>query len=725
MNNKSRLSIFFFLFGALLCLLPVMALPWIDFFGIEVRTASELIPTLAKVDQHHGLQLEMPIYLIRQSFVPFFTELNPIYTYLITIIAFISLSIFLFELKKWSKIPTKQFVLGLGIWLLIMLYKLFPFHKNELIHTFGNLSLVSSLSSFVSLSILSSQAIPHLILQFGKKQEFRKTKRNYSILYAFFIIDLLFGLYIQNFGNTSRPEMMVTYLCLQWAIFWFQIVSNPILTHQKWFYTGVYLLAVPGLLWFLLHQNDAAIRFAFEWNFHCTFIMAFLFPAFIYSNFKEIFTQNLALHTVIFKAHRINIYLYQVGVLIIGLAWTFAKNASLFHVFLAGYYNQIGDIEQLSGKPELSKISYQMAQSNSRLNLKSNFELSKSSASDEEKAQYLNYTLTKRPHPFTYISLGNIYKNNDHAFQALFTFQEGFEKFPESAELATSVAIQFEKLNQPQDALKYYQMAANLDPKNASLFANSLYAQANITQSKVDVPEGFEDDLGVQANRLALYLLQQKSSHYTFDPGFQMQHNVQHFAYLYNAALLLKKQMPVYNFSNIQKNEALNNTFPELKLLEAWQNYYHEKPLLGLDQLSLIVAQDTTAKTQGLQNILGFWKEATLNSESHLTINNLATAQQALAAHPFTIKVLQKAIPILNTHHQQLQAYQYTLAALRYNENIAAYYPIYAMQALELSEITYAKEAMESLKKLDLALYVQEKGRFDKKFQEVVTKQKF
>ena len=77
MNNKSRLSIFFFLLGALLCLLPVMALPWIDFFGIEVRTASELIPTLAKVDQHHGLQLEMPIYLIRQSFVPFFTELNP------------------------------------------------------------------------------------------------------------------------------------------------------------------------------------------------------------------------------------------------------------------------------------------------------------------------------------------------------------------------------------------------------------------------------------------------------------------------------------------------------------------------------------------------------------------------------------------------------------------------------------------------------------------------
>ena len=133
---------------------------------------------------------------------------------------------------------------------------------------------------------------------------------------------------------------------------------------------SLYIFAIPGLLWFYIHQNDPAIRFIYEWNFKCILIMALLFPAFIYANFKEIFKQNLALHLVIFKAHRMKLYIYQLGVLIIALAWTFAGNASLYHVGMAGYYNQTGDIETLSGKPQLAKISYQMAQGYSRLNLK-------------------------------------------------------------------------------------------------------------------------------------------------------------------------------------------------------------------------------------------------------------------------------------------------------------------------------------------------------------------
>lgn len=703
----------------------MLILPTTDFFGISLQTASELIPSLAKVDHQNGLQLEMPIYLIRQSFIPQFTNITPLFTYLIIAFTLISLCIFTYEIKIWSKISTKQFILGISLWLLIIAYKLFPYNFNEFINSFGNLSLVSCFLSLVTLSILSSQTIPHLILQFGRKKDFKKTKRNYSILSIFFLMDLLFGLYIQNYGNTLRPTLMIAFLCIQWAFFWFQIVSNPVLQNQKVMYLGIYLLAIPGLIWFFLHQNDPAIRFVYEWNFRSMFIMTLLFPAFIYSNFKELFNQNLALHTVIFKAHRIKLYLYQVGVLIIGLAWTFAQNASLFHVFLAGYYNQVGDLEQLSGKPQLAQISYLTAQGNSRLNVKSNFELAKSSTSDEEKAQYLNYTLTKRPHPYTYLSLGTLYKNNDHPFQALFTFEEGFKKFPESAELATAIALQYEKLNQPKDAITYFNKAANLDPKNASIFANTLYAQANLASSKGEVPNGFEKDLGTQANRLGLYLLQQKSEDFEFKIDFKMEHNVQHFAYLHNASMYLKDKMLTVDFSKIKKNEALLHTFPELNLLEAWQNYYHNKPLIGLDQLSLMIAQDTTAKTKGLQNILGFWKETQATKPFTSPITNLQQAKKALESAPFNQAVLQKAIQILNQHKEQQLGYHYALSALRYNEQTPIYYSIYALQALELSEITYAKEAMETLKKLDPKLFQQSKTDFESKLEEIVKRSRF
>jgi len=719
MNQKSSYSIFYFILGAFLCLSPSLSFFWVQGFGISQRISSELIPSLAKVDQVKGLQLEMPIFLIRQQIVPYFTEINPIFTFIFFVFALIGILALSWEIKIWSKISTRQFYLGIGIWVLIFAIKLFPFEKNLIISSIGNFTLVTCLLSLVTLSILSSQTIPHLILQFGRKKAFSKTKRNYTLLYLVFLIDLGFGLYQQSFGNSLRPELMITILCLQWAVFWFQISSDSNLQGYKYLFAGIYLLSIPAVYWFYIHQNDAAIRFAFEWNFKCTFIMAILFPMFVFSNFKEIFSKNLALHTVVFKAHRIPLYLYQIGVLIVGLTWTFARNASLFHVFLAGYYNQIGDLEILSNKPQLAKISYQMAQGNSRLNLKSNFELARLSTSDEEKAQYLTYTLSKKPHLLTYLSVGTIYAKNDHPFQALFTYQEGFEKFPESAELATALAIQFEKLNQPKDALKYFQMASDLAPENASLFSNKLYAQAQFEIGNRTISAGFEEDLGTQTNRIALYLLQQKTVPFEFKKDFQMEHNVQNFAYLYNAEMYLKDKMPAVDYTSILNNDGIASTFPELKTLEAWHNYYQQKPLIGLDQLSLIIAQDTTAKTQGLQNILGFWKDAQLKSNTNLNFTDLRSAKKALESHPFNLQVLQKAIPILNVHKQQNLGYQYAMAALRYNENIATYYPIYAHQALEISEITYAKDAMAKLKQLDLGLYEKEIKRFEKKVEKV------
>ncbi len=724
MDNKSRSSIYFFLLGSILCLLPVLSFPWINIFGISVQTASELLPSMAKVGQNQQLQLEMPIYLIRQSFIPYFSTIHPIFTYLIIGFACLSLLIFTYEIKIWSKISTKQFALGIGLWLIIFIYKLFPFNQNEFIHGIGNISLVLCMLSIVALSICSSQAIPHLILQFGQNKNYRKTKRNYSLLYAVFIIDLGIGLYNQHGGNPLKPELMLIYLCLHWLAFWFQISSNGALEKYRLLFAGLYLVAIPGICWFYFHQNDAAIRFAFEWNFRSTFIMAFLFPIFIYSNFQEIFNQNLALHTVIFKAHRIKLYLYQVGVLIVGLTWTFAQNATLFHVFLAGYYNQVGDLEQLTGKPQIAQISYQMAQSNSRLNLKSNIELAKLSSNDEEKAQYLSYTLNKRTHPFTYLFLGNLYKNNDHPFQALFTFQEGFEKFPESAELATAIAVQFEKLNQPKDASTYYQKALNLDPKNTSLIGNQLYAKAILDKQNNESLIESEENLAVQANQLALNLLQHKSSQFEFNKDFQLTSQVQDFAYLYNASLYLKDKMPRINYSQLNKNEALLNTFPELKTLEAWQDYYQNNRLKALQKISFLKETYAGKEANPYEQVFYFWHN-TLNEPIKSIESLKGTPEQLLEKFPFSVDLQNKYFPILNAQKKEKIAYDYALAAIQFNPNKAELYPNYILQAIQISELSYAEEAYSKLKTLSPSLYQKFQSTFEHKRKEIERKRAF
>lgn len=726
MSNKSGHLIYWFLVGTILCLLPLLWELRADSFGIGVQAASELIPSFAKVDQNQILQLEMPIYWIRQQYIPYFTDINPIYTRIISITNLIGLLTLAFGIKQWANINNKQFYLGISIWIAITIFKAIPLSLFPIPYSLFPIpySLTLCLISLVALSILSSQTIPHLILQFGRKQSFEITRKTYVLLYIFFLFDLAIGLYLQQAGNAPRSEFMVAVLCIQWAIFWFQVTSNPILQQYKTLLLGLFLLAIPGLLWFYLHLNDPAIRFIYEWNFRCILIMALLFPAFMYANFREIFKQNLALHSVIFKAHRLKLHIYQIGVLIIALAWTFAGNASLYHVGLAGYFNQMGDIESLTGKPQLAKISYQMAQGNSRLNLKSNFELAKRSTSDEEKAQFIQYTLTKKPHPYAFLSLADIYKKNDHPFQCLFTLEEGFNKFPESFELATALAIQYEKLNQPRDAQKFYTIAHQLDENNPLLAANFIYGNVHIGKKPISLEQPETDDLGWKSNQLAASLVTGKKIQESPVANFTFQHNVQHFAYLYNASMAWKEQAPNVPFEEIFKNSSNIQTFPELQLVDAWQDFYQGRRLKSLQKISFLKETYTGKDANPYEQLFYFWHQ-TMNEPIKSTASLNGTPEQLLEKFPFSLDLQNKYFPILNAQKKDKIAYDYALASIQFNPNKAELYPNYILQALQMSEVGYAKEAMEKLKKLDKNLHQRVLSKYLKKLKEQEAKRLF
>lgn len=722
MNQATRNTILFFIIGASLCIFPLFALPWLETSGIRVDVASELLPTIAKVDQNQTLQLQMPIYLIRQQFIPYISSIQLIYTYFFMAFAILGLGMILWGIKKWATISSKQFVLGLAVWGFILLYKLLALPSQEILLTLSQWILPLSFLAIFALSVLSSQTIPLLILQMGRRTSITKTKRTYTFLYLLLLIDLAASFYLQEGGDAQQPTSMLIYLVVYWGLFYFQILSNPVLREQKTVYVGLLLISLSSIWWFLLHLNDPALRFAFEWLQRCTLIMALLFPAFIYSNFKEIFTQNLPLHLVVFKAHRLKLYLYQIGVLILGLGWVFAKNASLYHIFLAGFYNQTGDMETFAGKPQLAKISYLTAQANSRLNYKSNLELAKLSENDEEKAQYLSYTLNKFNNPITYLSLGSIYKNNDHPFQALFTFQEGLEKYPDSHVLATALAIQYEKLNQPNEALSAYKKAHELAPKNASTFANLLYAQANLFKSKSNIPVGFENDLAAQSNRMALWMLQGKTVNAQVEKDFKMANDVPHFAYLYNLYVLNKSKSTLVDFGSLLKNETLAGTFPELKLLDAWNDFYGDKRLRALQKISFLKENYAGSEENPYESIFYFWHQ-TLNEAT--AINAQAECKVTLEKYPFSLAAQAHCFPKLNAQKQEKLAYDYALAAIQFNPNRAELYPNYIIQALKISETSYAKEAMQTLKKLDPKRYASNEPAFKKELERVVAKRVF
>ena len=173
----------------------------------------------------------------------------------------------------------------------------------------------------------------------------------------------------------------------------------------------------------------------------------------------------------------------------------------------------------------------------------------------------------------------------------------------------------------------------------------------------------------------------------------------------------------MYDLAGWQKS--LSAIFPEVELLKSWQVFYHAKPLVALNQLNLSIAADTT-QGSGMMGVLAFWKYATAFPAKTPPISR-TNADSFLEKYPFQLAVLQQALPLVPTK----KGYEAALAALQWNEQNPAFYPIYAMQALKMGEISYADEAMGKLKTLNPGLYQASQESYLAEKQRALEKTKF
>jgi hypothetical protein len=163
----------------------------------------------------------------------------------------------------------------------------------------------------------------------------------------------------------------------------------------------------------------------------------------------------------------------------------------------------------------------------------------------------------------------------------------------------------------------------------------------------------------------------------------------------------------------------MGDMFPELELLNSWQEFYHEKPLAALNQLNISIATDTT-QSSGMTGVLAFWKYVTAFPAKTPAVTK-TNALQMLEKYPFQLAILREALPFVPAK----TGYEYSLAALQWNEQNPAYYPIYAFQALKMGEISYADEAMDKLKSLDPVLYQAQQASYLAEKQRALQKTKF
>jgi Flp pilus assembly protein TadD len=721
-----------FVLGAILSLLALIAIYTHSTSLLTWNEYSELLPVFSKVDAHNSFQLDNQLFLIRQSYYINFLEIDPNIFLFYSIAGIIGIAYLMIGFQKWSKINPRQFIFGIILWVGIVAYNNMQQGLNDWILLLQQQIGYAGIIVVFIWAIISSQAIPSFIVQLSFQFDKKNNTQIWYLLGVFYLVNLIlsFGNMLNYWDSTFHLPSYIFWIVSS-ILFLLQTMKFQDKTQQI-IYFGMFLLAISTYIVMYVQHNDPGIKAIETWGLMCQIVMVIIFPAFIYTNFKELIPSHLPIFKVFHKAQKLPIYLIHIGIFLLAFSWVFALNTAVFHQIMAGKSNQDGDNAYVLKEYNLAEIHYKNALVHSKLNSKSNISLARLAQEknlEEEQAYYLSNTLVKNPQAETYIALSHLYAKNNHIFESLFNLKKGLALLPENSHLLNQVAINYEKLNQLDSAKYFYRQAFELAPKDELAIANYIYFESKYAQNQVvkQLLNHQNSSNRVIQNNLLLY----KATHNlplpkaTISADFEPQMDVRDWAILYNTTSLLKEKAPLYSYAKWKKNPDVQKFFPEVAFLEAWQNYYHQKPLLGLDQLSLIISQDTSSKSKGYPYILGYWKEVQLTSTPTIQISNLLSAKKALEKYPFNISVLLKAFPILNQHKEQKLAYYYALSALRYNEQIPEYYPIYALQALELSEITYANEAMELLKRLNPELYRKELANFENKKQEVLKMQKF
>mgnify|MGYP000231651106 FL=1 len=702
-----------------LCLTSTALWLFFSYSPIELHAISEIIPDRAIIDENGTTQLEGMIYFVRQSFLS--GASNPLIwpMYLYSGLALVAIVLILIGLKKWAQIPRNYFVGGFIVWAGLVVGTNLHHSIREIgliiIEQFNGLGILSLIAS----AILLSAAIPRLLFQLGDSNQYQQSRRNWLILFGFSLSNLIltYGKEFLGWDITfAIPGLIFSQIA--WIAYSFQVDWM-----NSWLRWGINLLSLSTLLYFQISGNDPGINAFVHGSLICQSVMLFLFPLFIISNFKTPIQQHLPVYKIIHKAPHVDLRLMYLGVFILGSAWVYAKNASVIHQFQAAFYNERGDMESQAENRKSAEFAYQQAMLHSKLNAKSNLSLAALAlqANDyETAAYYLATSLQKHASESAYLALANIYLNNDHAFEALFMLQKAQQQFPESLEILTSLAKQFESLKSIDSANYYYQKAYKLHPNNSISQGNMLYS------AKMPIENNEDTDPAVAANNLAIALKSKKSVQIpapetTQNPGLDLRQ----WAYVYNYQLYAKNQSPEYPISQWVKNPLTAAAFPEYNLIEAWQAYHHGKPLTALQKLDLLIKRDTTATGTGLKSMLDFWKTSLLKPQATQPLTTLQMAQNALRQYPFQVDVLQQALPLLNKNKQEKAGYDAALAALQWNEGVPVYYLIFAMQAYQIGEITYGNEAVQELKKRNPTIYLANQAILGKALQEAIRRQNF
>jgi hypothetical protein len=388
-----------------------------------------------------------------------------------------------------------------------------------------------------------------------------------------------------------------------------------------------------------------------------------IFLVYLISNFINPLLAGKPVHRALYNPQTMPYFTFRLAGLIAVLAFLFKSNMEvpIYHT-ISSYYNAIGDMYRLGEDPTLAKGYYERGKNYGARNHRSNYMLAQMAEEKNDKvsAAYLySEAIAKRPTAQAYLNLSNLYAADDRLFEAMFTLQDGLQRFPDNPYLKANLGRLYSQTSMVDSTYLWWDMAYQSRSTRKVAGANMLALMAKNAFSfeadslaKIYLVKGYES---ASINYLTLQTQQGKWDQGAWPIAPDSTLNVVSAAYLYNKGLNAALHKPdsqlvdgLYGYSVYPTNLFLKERLQYGAAIVAYKNHDVARAFSLMEYLS----NGYSGKESHYMYLLGVWAMeqgdwplATAHLERSME-RSYATAELPLAISKTEEKKFAEALPL-------------------------------------------------------------------------------
>lgn len=278
-------------------------------------------------------------------------------------------------------------------------------------------------------------------------------------------------------------------------------------------YISLAIISLATVAYFFATGNDSLIDVADDVILYTHLSFGFGFFGYVLTNFYAYIKDNKKVHKIVYQPNTLDfIWVYALGGVIIFLLIS-RTNYFTYRQTIAGYYSGLGDTYRATEDMFLSEQYYKMAQGYEFQSYKANYTLgvmARETGNDTDAYIYFEKALAKKISPFPYAHLADLLVQKERLIDAIFSLQEGVNRFPKSGELHLKLGMLYTNTKFTDSAFFYLDKAKPLLQDQSGIAAANIYAlllknKLLVSPDSVKKMLNLKEDLNTDNNELVLF----------------------------------------------------------------------------------------------------------------------------------------------------------------------------------------------------------------------------